>query len=172
MPIAFVGDAAGRGGRAVSVVDLATACALREQLEQERRSVVFTNGCFDLLHVGHVRFLENARRLGDALFVGVNGDASVRALKGPMRPLVPVAERAEIVAALACVDVVVVFEDLRPDRLLALLQPNIHCKGGDYARHEIPEAEHAGTVVLAHTWGHSTSALLAEIVRRHVGAPG
>jgi rfaE bifunctional protein nucleotidyltransferase chain/domain len=156
----------------VSVVELETACALREQLRQERRSVVFTNGCFDLLHVGHVRFLEDARRLGDALFVGVNSDASVRALKGPTRPIVPAAERAEIVAALACVDVVVVFDELRPDSLLELLQPTVHCKGGDYVRDEIPEADHAGTVVLGHTGGRSTTTLFAEIVRRHAGERG
>ena len=107
------------------------------------RTVVWTNGCFDLLHVGHVRSLRAARALGDVLIVGVNSDASVKQLKGPDRPLVPAAERAEIIAALACVDHVLVFDDLTPEAVLERLQPEVHCKGADYAPPDgkpIPEA--------------------------------
>jgi rfaE bifunctional protein nucleotidyltransferase chain/domain len=147
------------------VLGISEMLAVRERLRLERRRVVLTNGCFDLLHVGHVRFLEEASSLGDALFVAVNGDASVRALKGGGRPLVPAAERAEIVAALGCVDAVLIFDDLAPDRLIELLRPDVHCKGGDYTREAVPEAQRAGTVLLGHTRGRSTSALIAQIAR-------
>ena len=154
------------------ILDIDDARELRERLRLEGKRVVVTNGCFDLLHVGHVRFLQEARSLGDALLVALNGDASVRALKGRDRPLVPAAERAEVVAALACVDAVVVFEEPTPDNLLRLLRPDVHCKGGNYALEEIPEAAHAGTLLLGHTRGRSTSGLVAEIVRRHAEALG
>jgi len=99
---------------------------------------VFTNGCFDLMHVGHVRYLEAARALGDLLVVGVNADASVRALnKGADRPIVPQDQRAEVLAALACVDYVVLFDEPDPDRLIAELQPDVLVKGGDWAPHQI-----------------------------------
>jgi rfaE bifunctional protein nucleotidyltransferase chain/domain len=110
---------------------------------QERKTVVWTNGCFDLLHVGHVRNLQAARGLGDILVVGVNSDTSVRRLKGPGRPLVPAVQRVEILAALECVDYVVVFEELTPEAALTRLQPHVHCKGADYAPPNgkaIPEA--------------------------------
>ena len=93
------------------------------------RRVVLANGCFDLLHVGHVRYLEDARALGDLLIVGVNGDDAVRRLKGPGRPLMPAVERAEMLAALRAVDHVVVFEDDTADRLVALLRPAVHARG-------------------------------------------
>ena len=105
------------------------------------RRVVFTNGGFDLLHVGHVRMLGEAARLGDVLVVGVNDDASVRASKGPARPVVPAAERAELVAAVAGVDHVVVFADRTVDRLLAALRPDVHAKGRDYDEATHPEAD-------------------------------
>lgn len=107
------------------------------------KTVVWTNGCFDLLHLGHVRNLEAARSLGGVLVVGVNSDASVRQLKGSGRPIVPQAERAQVIAALACVDYVVVFDELTPEAALARLQPDVHCKGADYAPpggKPIPEA--------------------------------
>ena len=94
--------------------------------------VVLTNGCFDLLHVGHVRYLQAARRLGDFLVVGLNSDASVRALKGPARPIVPAAERAEVVAALGCVDAVVIFDAATAEPLVAALRPEVYVKGADY----------------------------------------
>src|ERR1700677_1183326 len=125
------------------VVDWPTLLVLRQQWRDLRRVVVWTNGCFDLVHVGHVRSLQAARRFGDLLVVGLNSDASVHRLKGPGRPIVPCAERAELLAALACVDHVVVFEESTPEAALARLQPDVHCKGADYAPPHgkpIPEA--------------------------------
>ncbi len=106
--------------------------ALCEQLGAQGRRLVFTNGCFDLLHVGHVRYLQQARALGDALVVAVNGDASVRALKGPTRPVNGEADRAEVLAALACVDFVTVFHGERVTDLVRAIRPHIYAKGGDY----------------------------------------
>jgi rfaE bifunctional protein nucleotidyltransferase chain/domain len=123
--------------------------SLRQRYRSEGKTVVWTNGCFDLLHVGHVRNLQAARALGDVLVVGLNSDRSVRQLKGPERPIVPAAERAEILAALECVDHVVIFEESTPEASLARLKPDIHCKGADYAPPHgkpIPEA----TVVAAY----------------------
>jgi rfaE bifunctional protein nucleotidyltransferase chain/domain len=115
------------------VFPLEQLLSLRARWRQERKTVVWTNGCFDLLHVGHVRSLQEARSLGDVLVVGVNSDSSVRKLKGATRPLVPEAERAEVLAALACVEAVVIFHELTPETILSRLQPDICCKGGDYA---------------------------------------
>lgn len=103
-------------------------------------SVTFANGIFDLLHVGHVRYLEAASREGDVLVVGVNSDASARGLKGEGRPFTPAAERAEILSALECVDHVVIFEEPSCDALLSLLRPDVHCKGTDYTPGSVPEA--------------------------------
>jgi D-beta-D-heptose 7-phosphate kinase/D-beta-D-heptose 1-phosphate adenosyltransferase len=98
---------------------------------------VFTNGCFDLLHVGHIRYLQAARRRGDLLVVAVNSDRSVRRLKGPRRPIVPARERAAVLAGLACVDYVVIFDDADPHRVIRRLRPQVLVKGGDWARHRI-----------------------------------
>lgn len=109
---------------------------LQGQLAQERAQgarVVFTNGVFDLLHLGHLRYLRQARGLGDLLVVGVNSDASAQQLKGPARPLIPEAERAELLAALDCVDYVTIFAEATAEATLALLQPDIYVKGADYA---------------------------------------
>ncbi len=125
------------------VVSWETLLALRARYRNAGRTVVWTNGCFDLLHVGHVRNLEAARARGDVLVVGINSDASVRGLKGTGRPIVPAGERAEVIAALACVDHVVIFEERTPEAALARLQPEVHCKGADYAPPNgkpIPEA--------------------------------
>lgn len=134
------------------------------------RRVVVTNGCFDLLHVGHVRFLQEARALGDALVVGLNGDASVRELKGAGRPVNPEADRAEVLAALACVDAVVVFPEKRATRFLEAAQPDIYVKGGDYRPEDLDADEQAavksagGQVkVLKLTPGKSTTAVLAKV---------
>lgn len=105
---------------------------LASQHEQGQR-IVFTNGVFDLLHLGHLRYLRNARRLGDLLVVGVNSDESARQLKGPQRPLVPDAERAELLAALDCVDYVTIFGEQTAEATLALLRPEVYVKGADYA---------------------------------------
>jgi D-glycero-beta-D-manno-heptose 1-phosphate adenylyltransferase len=106
---------------------------VRRRARAAGRTVVWTNGCFDLLHVGHVRNLQAARRLGDLLVVGVNSDRSVQQFKGPRRPIVPADQRAEILAALECVAYVVIFDELTPEASLNRLQPDIHCKGADYA---------------------------------------
>lgn len=129
--------------RQSKVVDWTTLDALRLRWKQQNQTVVWTNGCFDLLHIGHVRNLQAARRLGDILVVGLNSDSSVRRIKGPPRPIMPEQERAEVLAALACVDYVVIFDEDTPEAALARLKPDIHCKGADYAPPNgkpIPEA--------------------------------
>ena len=130
--------------------------------------VVFTNGCFDLLHPGHIRCLEQARALGDLLVVAINSDASVRQLKGDPRPLVPHEERAEILAALAAVDYVVIFDAPTPRELIAALRPDVLVKGGDWGSGEIvgrEEVEAAGgrVVSIALEPGYSTTGLLERI---------
>ena len=132
--------------------------------------LVFTNGCFDWLHVGHLRGLEQARRLGDRLLVAVNGDASVRRLKGTGRPLVPARQRAELLAALACVDWVVIFRQDTPTALIRALRPDVLAKGADWPRDRIIGREDVegwgGRVVrLRHVAGSSTSRLLARARR-------
>lgn len=141
---------------------------VRERLRVEGRRLVFTNGCFDILHVGHVRYLQEARRLGDALLVAVNSDASVRELKGAGRPVVPEAERAEMLAALAAVDYVTVFDDASPRALIAGLLPDVLVKGGDYALDEIhgrEEVERAGgrVVALPFVEGASTTSVIERV---------
>jgi len=113
--------------------------ALLKRERQQGRTVVFTNGCFDLLHAGHVRYLAQARALGDLLVVGVNSDESVSRLKGPGRPLNPQEDRAEVLAALECVDYVVIFEEDTPAELIEALKPQVQVKGGDYRPEEVPE---------------------------------
>jgi len=127
------------------------------------RRIVFTNGCFDLLHPGHIQSLEQARALGDALIVGINGDASVRELKGPGRPILPELERAEILAALECVDAVVLFHEFTPRETIAALLPDVLVKGGDWAGDQIIGSEE---VVVR---GYSTTAILAKM--RAAGSP-
>jgi D-beta-D-heptose 7-phosphate kinase/D-beta-D-heptose 1-phosphate adenosyltransferase len=127
--------------------------------------MVFTNGCFDLLHPGHIRVLEEARALGDALIVAINSDASVRGMKGAGRPVIPQAERAEILAALAAVDYVVVFDEPTPRELIARIVPDVLVKGGDWGAHEIvgrEEVEAAGGRVVSVPLepGYSTSGIL------------
>lgn len=107
--------------------------ARRAEWKTAGKVLVWTNGCFDLVHVGHVRSLQAARELGDILVVGVNSDASVRQLKGPARPIIAQAERAELLAALECVDAVIIFDEQTPEASLSKLKPDIHCKGADYA---------------------------------------
>jgi rfaE bifunctional protein nucleotidyltransferase chain/domain len=153
------------------VLDLETARALAESARAEGRRVVFANGCFDLLHVGHVRYLRAARALGDLLIVGLNSDASVRRLKGPGRPLMPAPERAEMLAALTAVDHVVLFDDDTADRLVALIMPAVHAKGTDYTSETVPEAPavraSGGRVAIAgDPKAHSSRDLIAEILAR------
>src|SRR3954468_8147022 len=115
------------------ILSIEAMAAERERLRAAGRRLVFTNGCFDILHVGHVRYLNHARELGDALVVAINSDAAVRALKGPLRPVVSEGERAEMLANLKAVDYVVVFDDLSPRGLIARLLPDVLVKGGDYS---------------------------------------
>lgn len=141
---------------------------VRARLREEGRRLVFTNGCFDILHVGHARYLQRARALGDALIVAINSDRSVRALKGEGRPVVNEDERAEMLAALACVDFVTVFEEESPRRLIGELLPDVLVKGGDYALDEIhgrEEVEAAGGQVLALPFveGASTTNIIEKI---------
>ena len=141
------------------------------QFGREKRNgkrVVFTNGCFDVLHPGHIHSLETARALGDCLIVGLNGDESVRRLKGAGRPVIPAGERAEILASLECVDAVVVFEDLTPQKVIAALLPDVLVKGGDWPGNQIvgrEEVEAAGgRIVLVDTVpGYSTTEILKRI---------
>jgi len=107
----------------------------------EGNRIVFANGCFDVLHVGHVRYLQDARNQGDLLIVGLNSDASVRRLKGEGRPVLDQNHRALLLAALECVDYILIFEDDTVDRLLIELKPHLHCKGGDYTPETVPEKE-------------------------------
>ena len=114
------------------ILTLGEAAAYREQLRRDGRKVVATNGCFDLLHVGHLRYLTEARALGDFLWVGLNGDVSVRELKGPGRPLMPEPDRAELLAAWRMVDAVTIFPNVRATAFLRAVQPDVYAKGGDY----------------------------------------
>lgn len=137
----------------------------RERLRAAGARVVFTNGVFDLLHVGHVRYLAQARALGDALIVAINSDRAVSELKGPDRPIFDQAERAEILAALKCVDYVTIFDDLSPRSLIATLLPDLLVKGGDYQPGQIhgrEEVEAAGGEVISLPFvaGASTTTLL------------
>jgi rfaE bifunctional protein nucleotidyltransferase chain/domain len=142
--------------------------AARQRWREEGRVVVSTNGCFDLLHPGHVRFLQQARAQGDLLVAGLNSDESVRQLKGPGRPLLSQEDRAAMLAALRCVDWVVIFDEVLANDLLARLRPDIHCKGGDYTAEALPEAEvirqGGGQVrILPFVEGYSTSGLVGAI---------
>jgi rfaE bifunctional protein nucleotidyltransferase chain/domain len=144
------------------------AAQVRARLRAEGRRLVFTNGCFDLLHVGHVRYLRQARSLGDALIVAINSDRAVRELKGAGRPVMPVDERAEVLAALEAVSYVTVFDELSPRRLIAKLLPDVLVKGGDYALPEIhgrEEVEAAGgrVVALPFVEGASTTDIVKRI---------
>jgi rfaE bifunctional protein nucleotidyltransferase chain/domain len=140
----------------------------------EGKRIVLANGCFDLLHVGHVRYLRAARALGDILLVGINSDASVRRLKGPGRPLMPADERAELVGALAAVDAVLVFDDDRADALIAELRPDLHAKGTDYSEASVPERDAVlaagGRVAIAgDPKAHASKDLIRTILERFAG---
>ena len=157
------------------LVSLEEAIRLVAAWRAEGRRIVLANGCFDLLHVGHVRYLQAARALGDALLVGLNGDDSVRRLKGPGRPLMPAAERAELVAALAAVDAVLVFHEDRLDALIARLRPDVHAKGTDYSEESVPERDAVraagGRVAIAgDPKVHATRDLIRTILDRFAGA--
>jgi rfaE bifunctional protein nucleotidyltransferase chain/domain len=148
----------------------ADALALVERLRAAGKKIVFTNGVFDLLHVGHLRYLQEARALGDALLVGVNSDRSVRLIKGPDRPINAEAERAEVLEALACVDAVLIFDEPTPRELIAALQPDVLVKGADWGMdaivgRDIVEAGGGRVVRVAIEPGHSTTTIVDRIRR-------
>ncbi len=147
------------------IVPLADAAARTRAWQVQGLTVVFTNGVFDLLHPGHVRYLKAARAEGDVLVVGVNADASVRAIKGPSRPVHPDAERAELLSALTCVDMVLVFEEETPAAVIAALQPDVLVKGADWAfdaivGRDVVEARGGRVVRVPVEAGHSSSSLI------------
>lgn len=154
------------------VVTAAEMSAIRDVMHSSGQRIVFTNGCFDLLHVGHVRYLQQARQLGDALVVGLNSDASVRELKGEGRPVNPQDDRAEVLAALGCVDFVVVFDGKRATDLLRSVRPHIYAKGGDYTPESLDPGERialedcgAQIEILPLVPGRSTTGLVEKIAR-------
>ena len=143
-----------------------------KDLKAKRKRVVFTNGCFDLLHIGHVRYLEEAKALGDVLVVGVNSDTSVRKLKGPKRPILPEDERAEILSGLGCVDYVTLFDEIDPLKLITSLHPEVLVKGGDWTKEQIvgkEEVERSGgeVVIIPFVGKASTSNLIETILKRY-----
>jgi len=153
------------------LVSLEEAIVIRKRLAEQGKKVIFTNGIFDILHVGHVDYLEEARSLGDVLFVGVNSDASTRQLKGPLRPIIPQEERARLVAALACVDYVLIFEEPTACAVVEALRPDVYVKGGDYTLQQLPEApvvqRYGGEVrILPYREGRSTSQIIRIILGR------
>jgi len=151
--------------------DVLLRSVLLERVADARRAgrtIAFANGCFDLLHVGHVRYLESAAREGDILVVAINDDESVRALKGRGRPILPAHDRAELVAALRCVDYVVIFPEPTVGPLLNRLKPDVHCKGTDYTSDSVPERDivrgYGGRIaIVGDPKDHSTRDLLARI---------
>lgn len=141
---------------------------LAQQLKEQGKTVVFTNGCFDILHAGHVRYLTAARELGDCLIVGLNSDQSVKCLKGPTRPINQEQDRAEVLAGLYAVDYIVMFSEETAEKLVSELQPDIYVKGGDYSIEHLPEAAVAAsyggkTVLIPEVAGKSSSRIIAKI---------
>jgi len=156
------------------LLDLDAAVRLADTWRGQGKRLVLANGCFDLLHVGHVRYLQDARSLGDALLVGINADSSVRRLKGPGRPIMTAAERAELVGSLAAVDGVVIFEEDTADALVRALRPSVHAKGTDYTAESVPEGaavrEAGGRVAIAgDPKSHATRDLIRLIADRFGG---
>jgi rfaE bifunctional protein nucleotidyltransferase chain/domain len=157
------------------VLDPDAAARWADSQRRLGKTIVLANGCFDLLHVGHVRYLAAARALGDALVVGLNSDASVRRLKGAGRPLMSAAERAELLGALVAVDAVVIFEEDTVERLVGLIRPDVQAKGTDYTEATVPEraavAAAGGRVAIAgDPKDHSTRDLIRIIVDRFGGS--
>jgi D-beta-D-heptose 7-phosphate kinase/D-beta-D-heptose 1-phosphate adenosyltransferase len=161
-------DLRGEVAQRAPPIKVASLDELLESVREHRRRgrrIALTNGCFDLLHVGHVTYLQAARRQGDVLIVAINSDRSVRAIKGPQRPVVAQHDRAAMLAALTCVDHVLIFDELTPHALLAVLQPDVLVKGGDYALdqvvgREVVDAYGGEVCVTGHVPGISTSQLL------------
>jgi rfaE bifunctional protein nucleotidyltransferase chain/domain len=156
------------------VLSLEELLPIREHLKAEGKTLVLTNGHFDVLHVGHVDCLQRAKALGDILIVGLNSDASTRLLKGEKRPIVPQEERAQLLAALQCVDYVIIFEERTAERLIAALRPEVYAKGGDWAIEDLPEAravtEYGIQVeILLQVPSRSTTEIIETILARYRG---
>ena len=154
------------------IYHLSELASILQQAKSDGNVVVTTNGCFDVLHLGHLRYLQAARQLGDLLVVAVNSDSSVRQLKGENRPLVPEDERAEMLAGLECVDYVVIFPEETPISLLSELKPSIHVKGGDYKleqliERDVVEANGGKVIVGLNVPGKSTTNLIQVICERY-----
>jgi len=154
------------------IVELEEVSNRCEKLRSAGKKIVATNGCFDLLHVGHVRYLQAARALGDLLVVGLNGDRSVHELKGAGRPITTQSDRAEILAALACVDLVTIFPEVRATKFLAAVRPAVYVKGGDYTSETLDEEERAtlkeiesAIRLFPFETGYSTSGLIEQICK-------
>ncbi|MBM4139758.1 MAG: D-glycero-beta-D-manno-heptose 1-phosphate adenylyltransferase [Nitrospira sp.] len=152
-----------------TIMTVAQLIPILDHARRQKKRIVFTNGCFDLMHIGHTRYLQAARALGDLLVIGVNSDASVRSLnKGADRPIVPEAQRVEVLAALGCVDYVVLFSEPDPGTLIAALQPDVLVKGGDWALDKIVgretvEARGGAVITIPLVPGLSTTSLLQRI---------
>jgi len=147
--------------------------AIVTELHARGRTITFANGCFDLIHVGHIRYLQSAKALGDVLLLGINSDAGVAALKGKGRPLQSAEDRLEILASLECVDYVFVFDDLTVDGILKMLRPDIHAKGTDYSQDTVPEREtvnsYGGRVaIVGDSKEHSTRDLIQAILSKFI----
>jgi D-beta-D-heptose 7-phosphate kinase/D-beta-D-heptose 1-phosphate adenosyltransferase len=143
-----------------------------EDLKKKGKRIVFTNGCFDLLHIGHIRYLEGAKALGDILVAGVNSDHSVQKLKGPQRPILPEEERAEILSGFGCVDYITIFDEEDPLELISTLQPDILVKGGDWTKEttvgrEVVERSGGEVVILPFVERASTSNIIDTILKRY-----
>lgn len=150
------------------VLDVTELVAVIERERAAGRTIAFANGCFDVLHVGHVRYLAGAAREADVLVIGVNGDSSVHTLKGGNRPIMPEKERAELIASLRMVDYVTIFPERTPERLIEALRPDVHCKGTDYTTESVPEAtlvrSYGGRVaIVGDPKEHSSTALMGKL---------
>lgn len=148
--------------------------AIRNEARQQNKRVVWTNGCYDILHAGHVLYLQKARQLGDLLIVGLNSDESIRMTKGPLRPIVAQNERAIVISALACVDYVIIFNEDSPVNIISALQPDVYAKGGDYTLDTINQVErhlvenYGGEIaLLPGIAGSSTTAVINKILRAY-----
>jgi rfaE bifunctional protein nucleotidyltransferase chain/domain len=149
-----------------------TLLRIIKDLKAKGKRIVFTNGCFDLLHIGHIRYLEEAKALGDVLVVGVNSDSSVRKLKGSKRPVLPEEERTEILSGLGCVDYITIFDERDPLKLITSLHPDVLVKGGDWTKDqivgsEVVERSGGEVVILPFVQGASTSNLINIILKKY-----
>jgi rfaE bifunctional protein nucleotidyltransferase chain/domain len=150
------------------VINKAELEAILAEIKAANKSIILTNGCFDILHIGHARYLHEAKKLGDYLFIGINSDSSVKTIKGPERPLNNEKDRAELLSYFSDVDYLVVFEEATADNLISLIKPDIYAKGGDYTRESLPEAKTLNstgtkTAFINFVDGYSTTKLIEKI---------